>query len=239
MNLTAAQPLISVIVPVYNGEKFLRDSLASIFAQTYRPIEVIVIDDGSVDGSGKIAQLYSEVRYEYEQRQGSAVARNRGLAICRGELIAFLDADDLWLSNKLSLQAAYLAMHTEVGGVRGMMKNFLEAGMECPSWIDPSTLLQPSDVVSLGTILVRRSLLEAVGEFNPVYFQGQDLEWFIRVKESGIPIQGTDETVLLRRVHQSNISHNQSRRAQGRLRMLRESIDRKRATGTAPPCNVL
>lgn len=178
--------LITVIVPVHNGEKFLRDALASIYAQDYRPIEVIVIDDGSTDGSGAIARSFPEVRYVYQEQQGSAAARNSGLTICKGEFIAFLDADDLWLPSQLSIQANYLAMHPEAGGVRGMMKNFLEAGIRCPPWIDPSTLLQPSDVVSLGTLLARRSLIEAVGKFNPAYLQGEDLEWFFRVDRKSV-----------------------------------------------------
>ena len=105
---TALPQLISVIVPVYNGEKFLGDALASIFAQDYRPIEVIVIDDGSTDRTRAIAQSYPEVQYSYQDKQGSAVARNTGIENSRGELIAFLDADDLWIYNKLFIQAAYI-----------------------------------------------------------------------------------------------------------------------------------
>jgi glycosyltransferase involved in cell wall biosynthesis len=236
---TSPPQLISVIVPVHNGVRFLGDALASIFAQDFRPIEVIVVDDGSTDGCCAIAQSYPQVQYVYQQTQGSAVARNRGLAICKGEFIAFLDSDDLWLPNKLSIQAAYLAMHPEVGCVSGKMKNCLDPGVTCPPWIDPCTLLQSFNAIQLGTILARRSLFGAVGEFNPVYSQGQDLEWFIRVKESGIPVRSHAETVLLRRIHESNISHNQSKLAEGRLRMLKESIDRRRSAGTPTFLGVL
>src|SRR3982074_3555445 len=100
-------PLVSVIVPVYNGERFLAETLQSIINQQYRPLELIVIDDGSTDQTARIATSVSEVRYFYQRNQGVANARNAGLAAARGELIAFLDADDLWQPNKLSLQVEY------------------------------------------------------------------------------------------------------------------------------------
>jgi glycosyltransferase involved in cell wall biosynthesis len=231
---TAVPQLISAIVPVYNGEKFLGDALSSIFAQDYRSIEVIVVDDGSTDDTGAIAQSYPEVRYFYEDRQGSAVARNTGIDNSRGELIAFLDADDLWLPDKLSIQAAYLGKHPEVGYVCGKIMNSLEPGVTCPSWIEPGELLQASNAIQLGTILARRSLFETAGKFDPTYLQGQDLEWFCRVKESGVPVGYITDTVLIRRIHDNNISHNQNGSIQARLRMLKESIDRKRGATVRP-----
>ena len=233
---TAVPQLISVIVPVYNGEKYLGDALASIFAQDYRPIEVIVVDDGSADSTGAIARSYPEVRYFYQEKQGAAVARNTGIDNSKGELIAFLDADDLWLPNQLSIQAAYITKHPEVGCVCGRMKNFLEPGVTCPSWIEPSTLLQSYEVYSLCTTLARRSLFETVDKFNPTYLQGEDTEWFIRVQESGIPVSRLAETVLLRRIHESNISHNQSTVMHIEFRILKESIDRKRKTQSSAQC---
>jgi glycosyltransferase involved in cell wall biosynthesis len=117
------QNLVSVIVPAHNAEKFLAEALASILAQDYRPIEVIVVDDGSTDGTATIAQAYTDVRYVFQKKQGAAAARNAGLAICSGALIAFLDADDLWVPNKLSRQSAYLDEHPEAVCVSG--KTFL------------------------------------------------------------------------------------------------------------------
>jgi len=230
----SAFQLISVIVPVHNGEKFLGDALTSIFAQDYRPIEVIVVDDGSTDSSGAIARSYPEVRYFHEERQGSAVARNTGIDNSRGELIAFLDADDRWFPNNLSIQTAHIMKHPEVGYVCGRMKNYLDPGMTCPAWIEPDELLQASDAIQLGTVLARHSLFDAVGKFNPTYLQGQDLEWFLRVKESGIPVGNITDTVLLRRIHDNNISHNQNGSIQARLRMLKESIERKRGAAARP-----
>src|SRR3954451_23570366 len=101
-------PLVSVIIPVHNGAKYLRAALESVFAQTYSPFEVIVVDDGSVDESGVIAQSFNDVRYIHQANQGVAAARNNGIGAARGEFLAFLDQDDLWTTEKLKLQMGYL-----------------------------------------------------------------------------------------------------------------------------------
>ena len=235
---TAVPQLVSVIVPVHNNGKFLEAALSSIFVQDYRPIEVIVVDDGSTDNSGAIARSFSDVRYYYQEKQGSAVARNNGIDNSSGELIAFLDADDIWISNKLSVQAAYLQKYSEMGYVCGRMKNFLENGITCPTWIDPNSLLQASYAIQLGTILARRFLFDVVGNFNPSYMQGQDTEWFLRVSESGVPFIRIAETVLLRRIHNDNISHDQSTVMHRKLRMLKESIDRKLKADSSAQCRL-
>jgi glycosyltransferase involved in cell wall biosynthesis len=92
-----SNPLVSVVTPVYNGEAFLRETLESIFAQDYEPFEVIVVDDGSTDGSAAIARSYPAARYIRQHNQGPAAARNAGIAAARGEFLAFVDADDVAL----------------------------------------------------------------------------------------------------------------------------------------------
>ena len=223
--------LTSVIVPVYNGEKYLAAALDSILAQDHRPIEVVVVDDGSTDSSGGVARAFSDVRYIREDRQGPAVARNTGLAECHGEFISFLDADDLWLPDKLSVQAAYLAAHADVGCAMGRMKNFLEEGIHCPRWVDPATISESCACPSLLTLLSHRWVFDKVGRFNSSYRQGEDLEWLIRLTESKIPLARLPELALLRRIHSGNTSHDQNGSARARIRMLKESIDRKRAAG--------
>src|ERR1700694_2891614 len=112
--MNESNPLVSCIVPVYNGERYLRSALESIFAQDYRPLEVIVVDDGSSDKSAVIAQDFKQVRYMHQTNQGVATARNAGLAAARGEFIAFLDQDDLWMSDKLSIQIEHLLKNPEI-----------------------------------------------------------------------------------------------------------------------------
>jgi glycosyltransferase involved in cell wall biosynthesis len=132
--MTSENPLVSVIIPVYNGARFLRAALESVLAQTYRNFEVIVVDDGSVDDSGVIAQSFPEVRYIHQTNQGVAAARNHAIEVARGEYFAFLDQDDLWTADKLKLQIAYLLSHPEVGYTLTQQSFFLEPGATLPAW---------------------------------------------------------------------------------------------------------
>src|SRR6185369_6617714 len=109
--MTVENPLVSVIIPVYNGARYLGAALESVFAQTYREFEVIVVDDGSVDDSGVIAQSFPEVRYIHQANQGVAAARNHGIEAAGGEFFAFLDQDDLWNEDKLKRQVEFLLSH--------------------------------------------------------------------------------------------------------------------------------
>ena len=114
-----AGPLVSVVVPVYNVAAFLREALHSLVAQDYEPFEVVVIDDGSTDGSGAIARSYPGVRYLRQENQGPAAARNAGIAAARGEIVAFADADDVQLPTRLSVQVGYLIEHPEISATLG------------------------------------------------------------------------------------------------------------------------
>ncbi len=109
-----ADPLVSIAIPVRNGERFLRQALDSVLDQTYRPIEVIVVDDGSTDATPEIVKQYgAEVRYLFQNHQGLPAGRNRGIAAANGEYLAFLAHDDLFTPDKLEIQVGYLAAHPE------------------------------------------------------------------------------------------------------------------------------
>ena len=115
----SSAPLVSVIVAVHNGERFLRPALESLFAQDHEPFEVVFVDDGSQDGSADIAREFPDLRYMYQENQGLAAARNAGLRLARGELVAYLDDDDLLPPHKLSRQVRYLVENPDVGCVLG------------------------------------------------------------------------------------------------------------------------
>src|SRR6185503_10895386 len=131
--MTEQQPLVSVIIPVYNGARYLRAALESVFAQTYRPFEVIVVDDGSIDDSGVIAQSFPDVSYMRQENQGVAAARNHGIEAARGDFFAFLDQDDLWTPEKLKLQIEYLLNHQDLGYTLTQQQYFLEPGTTLPA----------------------------------------------------------------------------------------------------------
>jgi glycosyltransferase involved in cell wall biosynthesis len=222
-------PLVSVIVPVYNRERFLAAALDSVFAQDYRPLEVIVVDDGSTDGTAAVARSYPEVRYLYQSNQGVAAARNAGVAASRGELLAFLDSDDLWASNKLSSQVGFLLAHPQVGLVLCHMDTFLEPGIERPAWIKPH-LLEGANPANLpSALVVRRSVFERVGNFDAAYVVSEDVDWFARAKDLRIPLHFLPEALLHRRVHAGNLSQQVKLGQRYSLQALKASLDRQRS----------
>jgi glycosyltransferase involved in cell wall biosynthesis len=226
--------LISAVVPVYNGAKYLAATLESILAQNYRPLEVIVVDDGSTDDTASIVRSYPEVVYIYQTNQGAAVAKNTGMAHSTGEFIAFLDADDIWPPSKLSAQIRYLAGHPEAGCIIGRMHNFLDEGVARPGWLPERMIDEDGVGLSLGASLVRRWVFDRIGGFNPRFTRSEDLDWFIRMKEADIPMETLPNVFLHRRIHASNVSNDQETSTRERLHILKELIDRKRGKAAMP-----
>lgn len=214
---------------VYNGQRYIREALDSIFAQNYRPIEVIVVDDGSTDETAAIAQSYTEVRYIYQTNQGVATARNAGVRAARGEFLAFLDADDVWAPNKLERQVEYLRRHPHVGYVIAKMRPFLEPGTNRPPWVPETYLSTDIPAYSACALLVRKSVFEDVGFFDTSYRYSDDSDWFFQANDAGIPMAILPETLLYRRIHDANITNSNTKTMSSEmLRVLRASIQRKR-----------
>ncbi len=222
-------PFVSVIIPVYNGEKFLAETLDSVFAQTYRPIEVIVVDDGSTDRSAEVIHTYPEVRYFHQSNQGVGVARNVGIAAAQGEFIAFLDADDYWKPDKLSIQIPYMIEHPDFGITTTHLLNFLEPETQTPAWLQPDRDLGETDQGYIpSTLVVRKIVFEQIGNFSIDYRAGEDTEWLCRAKDGDISIGIIPKTLTFRRYHGSNLSWEMAATiASRRFRTLKESIARK------------
>jgi glycosyltransferase involved in cell wall biosynthesis len=230
-----ADKLISVVVPVYNGELYLGAALESIFAQDYRPIEIVVVDDGSTDGTAAIAMSYPGVWLIRQKNQGPAVARNTGLANSSGTLISFLDADDYWQPKKLRVQSDYLTAHPEMGCVIGKVHNFLEDGRDLPGWISEAMMTEDGGGWNLGASLIQRWAFDRIGSFNVMYPLCDDLEWVVRLTEAGIPVGLVGDIFLRRRIHTTNISRNQNALARARVRLLKEHMDRRRSISNGEP----
>lgn len=234
MRPVSAPDLISVIIPVHNGEEYLGAAVESVIEQTYRPIELIVVDDGSVDRTADVARSYRDVIYVRQTNLGNSVARNTGLDHASGAYFSLLDADDYWPAAKCEVQMQYLNDHPESGCVIGRMRNFLAKGFERPQWL-PETMMSDDGVaLSLGAMLARRSVFERIGGFDPLYWHGNDLDWFIRLKEAGIPMAVLSDVFLHRRIHGNNESRKQNVLARERVRILKASIDRKRGIRANP-----
>lgn len=219
-------PYVSIIVPVYNGAKFIAEAIESICVQDYDPLEIIIVDDGSTDETSSIAQSFKDIRYIRQENQGVAAARNTGIECSRGELIAFLDADDIWAQNKLHLQVDHMTRHPDIGYTLGKQRNFLEAGMDKPFWLREELLFE-DHTGFLPTSVIRRSIFERIGLFNPAYKICEDVEWFSRVTDAAIPMLVVPEVVLYRRIHTSNLSYQTNAGSPLLLKALRSSVRRK------------
>jgi glycosyltransferase involved in cell wall biosynthesis len=220
--------LVSVIIPVYNGESFLSRALGSVFEQDYRSLEVIVVDDGSSDSTARIVQDWPEVRYFYQRNQGHGSAKNTGIKNSHGEYLAFLDVDDWWSPRKLQLQVDFLKAHPQVGYAMCYAKYVLERGATSLPGLKPELLQQPSPAFLPSALVVRRTTLCAVGIFDPAYIVGNDSDWFFRAQDLGIPRMILPEVLLYRSIHGKNESNRVDSLRQDMLGLIRASIHRKR-----------
>jgi glycosyltransferase involved in cell wall biosynthesis len=220
--------LVSVIVPVYNGERYLSAALDSIFAQHYRPIEVIVVDDGSADNSAHIVRSYRDIQYIYQINEGHGKAKNTGIAASQGEFIAFLDADDLWTPDKLSLQVDHLINNPNVGYALCKMRFLLEPGVHMPSGLHKEHLLGTPSAYIPSALVVRMSVIKKIGMFDPSYRHSNDSDWFFRAHDAGITMTILPEVLLYRRIHSSNLSREIQTMSSELLRVVKTSINRKR-----------
>ncbi|SMC78614.1 glycosyltransferase family 2 protein [Papillibacter cinnamivorans] len=203
-------PRISVIVPCYNYGRFLSECLESLFAQTFRDFEVLVVDDGSEDYTREAVRNFPAARYFYQEHHGISSARNRGLREAGGECIAFLDADDLWLPDKLEKQAAYLDAHPECNLVFTRMENFYDGD---PALLTETALrlLNTAEPLYLPSACIRSVLFQSYGGFREELPHGEDTEWVMRAGVCGEDLGNLLEEVLYRRrIHGGNITltHN-------------------------------
>ena len=179
--------LVSVIIPAYNGQEYIREAIESVLAQTYRPIEIVVVDDGSpVSMEEAVAGYGDEVRYLRKENGGTAAARNAGWRASRGELIALLDQDDLWLPQKLERQVPRFAEDERIGMVTGWMEVFDAETGEPKGIFRPPAEVTVHDVLGftlppVQTMVFRRSALEQLGGFDETMRGTDDWDMDIRV----------------------------------------------------------
>jgi glycosyltransferase involved in cell wall biosynthesis len=223
-----ADPLVSVVMPVYNGERFLDQALDSLAAQDYPELEVIVVDDGSTDSTAAVAARY-EVRYVQQEHAGVSVARNRGIEEARGDLIGFLDSDDVWTTDAVSKQASYLCDHPGVAFVVPKMLFFVEPGCTPPYWIKPEWQTEPT--VSY-LPMARREVFEQVGGFDPSYQIGEDLDWLARARDLDVELAILPDVVRRYRIHGENSIYAMT--GKHIFRVVRARMARQRAANEIP-----
>jgi glycosyltransferase involved in cell wall biosynthesis len=181
-------PRVSVIIPTHNRKAFVLEAVDSVFAQTYEDYELIVVDDGSTDGTGRALEQHGErLHYLYQANEGVSAARNCGLAHTQGEFISFLDSDDLWLPKKLAIQVAFMDQHPEAQICytdelwirRGVRVNPKKRHAKYSGEIYRHCL--PLCIISPSSALMRRGLFEQVGTFDPGLPVCEDYDLWLRV----------------------------------------------------------
>jgi len=214
-------PLVSVIMPAFNCEAFVAEALDSIFAQSYTHIEVVVIDDGSTDGTLAVLEEYKS-RYDIQilkqKNSGSAIARSAGMAVAQGPYLAFLDSDDKWLPGKLAEQVNFLETHSDFGLVCSNWVTW------CPNqegefdenvspvigeqaysgWLYCDLLLDC--VVWTSSVLMRRSVYEQVGDFNAELRRGQDYDYWLRISRL-TRIHKLDSCLAVYRLNEASVTN--------------------------------
>jgi glycosyltransferase involved in cell wall biosynthesis len=196
--------VISVVIPVYNGAQFIAAAIRSVLNQTLAPAEIIVVDDGSSDASAEIAASLAGVRTLRLPHRGASTALNAGLAAVTGDLLAFLDADDLWAPDMLASEAAALDEAPATDAVFGRVVPFndpegritdpLEIARGLPSMVGASKI----------AMLVRRRAFLGVGEFDESMEIADFAEWYPRALRRGVGMRHLDKVVAFRRIHRSN-----------------------------------
>lgn len=235
-------PLVSVIVPTYNCAAFVADALDSVLSQDYSPIEVIVVDDGSTDGTRDVLARYGErIKVFQQQNGGPAAARNLAVSKSKGEYLAFLDGDDLWLPGKLTAQMAYIAAHPDAHVVYGEWMvwhpdaDSRYAPLSTPSPRDDFALDEENSgwayarLISYDCILhiiatvIHRSVFDRVNGFDESFRTGSDYDFWVRVSRH-YPITKLRRMVAVYRQNAASVTYTVRRENNG-YRLLKRAVD--------------
>ena len=224
-------PTVSVLIGVYNGAPYLAEAIDSVLAQSYRPLEIIVVDDGSTDDSGNIAQTYGAlVRYEYQRNAGNGAARNRALRLASGNLFAFLDADDRFTPDKLNRQWSILDARPEIDMVFGHVREFVSPELTAEQReLVRAPASGPARWTAPNLMLIRRESFLRVGPFTEMLKVGVTVDWYARAMEAGLRSVMLPDVVLERRLHLANNGIRQRDSRHQYLHVLKSSLDRRRA----------
>ena len=222
-------PLVSVVITVFNGEKYLIEAIESVLGQTYRSFELIVVDDGSTDNSGAIAKSFaSQLQYFYQDNGGQGIALNRGIELSRGCFLSFLDADDIWKENKLMHQIEALDNNPDADMVFGQVEQFYSSELDenhrkrirIPARVMPGFFK--------GSMLIKQDSFFRVGTFDTRWKLGDFIDWYARAVDEGLKSIMLSEVVMLRRIHADNTGIRERKLRPEFVKILKASLDRRR-----------
>ncbi len=219
-------------MPVHNRTRYLAEALASVEVQHYDSLEMIVVDDGSTDSTPQVLAGIPFVDHVLRQAHaGPAAARNRGLAVATGDVIAFIDDDDLWPPGRLRRLVEVLAGDTALDGVLGRIEYFAEDGGEIPdvTFEDPEHKTLTN--ITLGAGIFRRRAFDRIGTFDEELRCCEDADWYLRAREGGLRLRLLPDVVQRYRFHPTNMTRDKAVLAHDTRRMLKKSLDRRRERG--------
>ena len=219
--------LVSVIIPCYNAERYVAEAIQSVLDQTYQSFEIIVIDDGSQDGSAAVVQQFPDVRYRYQENGGIGAARNRAIEMAEGDYFAFLDADDLWAKDKLARQLDAFAQEPSLDMVFGYVQQFLSPDATRDPAQDTLAHEDPKAGYIPSSLMVRRASFLRVGLFAD-WRMGEFFDWYARAQELGLKKLMLPRIVTRRRIHDANNGIQQREAISDYLHILKKSLDRRK-----------
>jgi glycosyltransferase involved in cell wall biosynthesis len=226
---------ISVVIPVYNTERYIAEAIDSVLAQSRPPDEIIVVDDGSTDRTLAIlAQFVPRIVVVRQAHSGPAIALNRGIMRATGDYLAFNDADDIWLPEKLLQQCALMSNEPEIDAVFGAVRQFISADwMNQEGDIADGNNDQPG--VCRAAMLIRRRAFDWIGPFDQAFRFVDFIDWYGRANALGLRVRMVPDVVVLRRIHATNTgrTHREAQRNEDLLALKRLLDMRRRGSRRA------
>jgi glycosyltransferase involved in cell wall biosynthesis len=220
--------LISVIIPVYNGDKYLAEAIESVLSQTDFKLEVIIVDDGSTDDTAKVVESFgSSIQYFYQMNAGPGAARNCGVTLAQGDYFAFLDADDLWTENKLKRQCKAFETDPDLDMAFGHVQQFYSQEL---TQAEKDRINIPAEIMPghyAGSMLINKKSFLRVGLFKEEF--GEFIDWYARATELNLKSIMLPGVLVRRRIHKTNLGISQRDQRSGYINVLKAALDRRRA----------
>jgi len=220
---------VSVVVPAHNS-RYILTTLDSILVQKHRPLEILVVDDGSTDATARLVSGYApEVRLIEQELGGHPAARNTGIRAASGDFLGFLDHDDLWSPDKLERQLASFERNPALDLVFGHIQNFFTPEMPLEERARLAVPLRPLPGLLQGAMLARRRSFDRVGLFSEESGTGDFIDWYGRAMLAGMNMEMLPETLVQRRIHADNYQRTHKSERREYLRAVKNLLDRRRA----------
>lgn len=223
------RPLVSVVIPAFNAARYIRQALDSVFGQTYEPIEIVVVDDGSDDETANVLRdIEGRITYTRQVHLGIGAARNHGVRLARGSLLSFLYADDLFTPDKTRLQVGRLLAQPDLDLVFGHVEEFVSAELTDPERLGLAPRQGTHPGLFAQGMLVRRDTFNRVGPFVEGLGSAEFIDWYSRAVDGGLRIAVQPDLVFRRRLHLHNTTRRDGRDGHDVVHVIKAAIDRRR-----------